>query len=132
MDVFKTHGAFSWSELMTTDPAKAAEFYGGLFGWKLDTMPLPGGGDGEVYRVAKVGDTAVGGLMTTPKEAPMPPHWACYVTVDDVEATVARAQELGGTVLMPVTEIPTVGRMATLQDPQGAVVNVITYSMPVS
>ncbi|SEL58158.1 hypothetical protein SAMN05216359_111137 [Roseateles sp. YR242] len=130
MDVFKTHGAFSWSELMTTDPEKAAAFYGSLFGWKLEAMPMAGDPAAGVYRVAKVGDVAVGGLAASPKGEPMPPTWGCYVTVDDVDATVAQVQQLGGSILMPVIEIPTVGRMATIRDPQGAVLNIITYSAP--
>ena len=132
MDVFKTHGAFSWSELITPAPDKAAEFYGSLFGWKLESMPMPGAAPGEIYRVAKVGDTAVAGMFKTPADQPMPPHWMTYVTVEDVDATAAKAVELGGKILMPVTDIPTVGRMATLQDPQGAVINVITYAAQMS
>lgn len=132
MDVFKTHGAFSWSELMTSAPDKAAEFYGSLFGWKLESMPMPGGASGELYRVAKVAETAVGGMFKTPDGQPMPPQWMTYVTVQDVDATAAKAVELGGRILMPVTDIPTVGRMATVQDPQGAVLNIITYSPQMS
>ncbi|WP_431104655.1 VOC family protein [Roseateles noduli] len=51
-----------------------------------------------------------------------------YVTVDNVDETVAQAKAMGGKVLMEIMEVPTVGRMATLQDPQGAVINVITYA----
>ena len=128
MDVFQTPGAFSWSDLMCPDPARAAEFYARLFGWAVDTMPMPGE-PSATYRVLKVGEVAVAGLMATP-QAHIPPHWASYVTVADVDATVALAQSLGATVLMPPMEVPGVGRIATLQDPQGAVINVITYSMP--
>lgn len=125
MEVFKTHGAFSWSELLTSDPDKAAEFYGKLFGWQVDTMP--GGPPGAPpYRVLKVGDTAVGGLMASPQPG-MPPAWGVYVTVDNVDETVAEVKRLGGKVLMDIMDVPTVGRMATIQDPQGAVLSVITY-----
>jgi len=127
MDVFKTPGAFSWSELMTTDPEKAAAFYGELFGWQLDAMPMGGDPASGVYRVAKVGEVAVGGMAACPQGAPMPPAWSCYVTVDDVDATVEKVKALGGTVLLPGTDIPTVGRMATIRDPQGAVLNIIKY-----
>ncbi|OWQ93244.1 glyoxalase [Roseateles aquatilis] len=125
MEVFKTHGAFSWSELLTSDPAKAAEFYGKLFGWSVESMP--GGPPGAPpYQVLKVGDTAVGGLTACPQQG-MPPAWGVYVTVDNVDDTVAQARQMGAKVLMEIMEVPTVGRMATLQDPQGAVFNVITY-----
>ena len=127
MDAYKTHGAFSWSELMTTDPAKAAEFYGTLFGWKVEAMPMPQG----TYHVVKAGgDTSVGGIMKIPADAPgsRPPNWCPYVTVHDVDTTTQQCATLGGKVLMPPTDIPTVGRLAVIQDPQGAVLNVITYS----
>lgn len=127
MDAFKTHGAFSWNELMTTDPEAALRFYGTLFGWETQAMPMPEG----TYHVVKTGEDAVGGVMAMPKGAPpMPPHWGCYVTVDDVDATARKATELGGKLLHGPEDIPQVGRFAVLQDPQGAVVSVITYSMP--
>ena len=126
MDPMQTHGAFSWNELITSDPAKAAEFYGSLFGWTIESMEMPGVG---VYRVIKVGDQPMAGLMATPPGAGgMPPAWGSYVTVQNVDSTVEAAQRLGGQVLVPVMDVPGVGRMAVLQDPQGAVVNVITYS----
>ena len=127
MDAFKTHGAFSWNELVTSDPEGAARFYGDLFGWRVATMPLSQGH----YRTVSVGDTAVGGIMATPPNAgPMPPTWGCYVTVDDVDAVLARCAALGGKTLVPPMDIPAVGRMAVLQDPQGAVLSVMAYSMP--
>jgi predicted enzyme related to lactoylglutathione lyase len=127
MDVFKTHGAFSWSELTTTDPKAASEFYGTLFGWKIETMDM---GTGP-YHVVKIGDASVGGIMGKPPGAPagMPSMWGCYVTVDDVDATLAKVRSLGGGVLMEPMEVKGVGRMAMIRDPQGAMLSVITYSM---
>ena len=124
MDVFKTHGAFSWSELTTADPAAAAAFYGPLFGWRVEAMDMGGG----PYHVVKVGETAVGGIMSRRRGAPpMPPHWGCYVTVDDVDAIAAQAAALGGKVLVPPMDMPGVGRMAVIDDPQGATLNVMQY-----
>ncbi len=125
MDVYKTPGAFSWNELTTTDPEAAARFYGDLFGWAVASMPMQ---DGE-YRVVKVGDDAVGGIMAVPSGAgPMPPSWGSYVTVADVDATLARCAALGGKTLVPAMDVPGVGRMAVLQDPQGAALSVMAYS----
>lgn len=56
MNPIETHGAFSWSELMTSDPKGACEFYSKLFGWQVETSEM---GDGP-YHVLKVGDAAVG------------------------------------------------------------------------
>jgi predicted enzyme related to lactoylglutathione lyase len=125
MDLFKTHGAFSWCELMTADPAAAAKFYGALFGWKVELMDM---GTGP-YHVVKVGDASIGGMMGIPPGATgMPSTWCGYVTVRDVDATARQCKELGGTVLVGPQDIPTVGRFAVLRDPQGAVLNVITYA----
>ena len=127
MDAFQTPGAFSWCELMSTDPAGATKFYGELFGWKLEAMDM-----GMPYNVVKVGDASIGGIMGMPPGAPagMPPMWVPYVTVADVDALVKKVESLGGQVHMPPTDIPTVGRFAVIADPQGATLNVITYAMP--
>ena len=83
------------------------------------------------YHVLKVGDTSVGGIMGKPPGTPagMPSMWGCYVTVDDVDKTLAKVRSLGGSVLMEAMEVKGVGRMAVIQDPQGAALSVITYSM---
>ncbi|MDO9075105.1 MAG: VOC family protein [Rubrivivax sp.] len=126
MDAFKTHGAFSWNELTTSDPAAAAEFYGQLFGWTVKAPDAAMGG----YRVVNIGDTAIAGIMANPEGAPpMPPHWGAYITVSNVDETLGRCTTLGGKVLVPAMGIPGVGRMAVLQDPQGAVLSVMAYSM---
>ena len=124
-DRFKQHGAFSWCELMTTDVEAAKEFYSRLFGWTTEPYPM---GD-MTYTVVKVGHESVGGIMKTPPQASgAPPHWGVYVTVDDVDATAKKAEEFGAKILVPPTEISTVGRFMVLQDPQGAVIYAITYS----
>ncbi len=125
MDAFQTHGAFSWNELMTPDPAAAAHFYHQLLGWTFDSMEMGMG----PYRVVKVGEAAMGGIMGMPPDAPagMPPVWGCYVTVDNADETAGECAALGGKVLMPPTDIEGVGRFSVLQDPQGAVFSVIAY-----
>lgn len=125
MDAYTTHGAFSWSELMTADPKAATEFYGTLLGWTFEAMPMPEG----TYQVIKAGDTSIGGIMGTPPTAAgMPSMWGCYVTVADVDSTAKRCAELGGKVLVGPQDIPGVGRFAVILDPQGAALNVITYA----
>jgi uncharacterized protein len=122
---FKQHGAFSWSELMTTDVAAAKAFYTTLFGWDTEDMPMPG----MTYTVVKAGGKSVGGIMPMPGDAPqgMPPMWGTYVTVNDVDGTARTAEGLGATLLVPPTDIPNVGRFCVIQDPQGAVISAITY-----
>ena len=82
------------------------------------------------YTIVKTADTGVGGIMAVPPHAAgCPPQWDTYVTVDDVDATARKAQELGAKTIMPLTNIPNVGRFYTFQDPQGAVISIITYRM---
>jgi predicted enzyme related to lactoylglutathione lyase len=122
-DIMK-HGAFSWFELMTTDVVAAKKFYKELFGWETQDMPM---GD-MTYTILKVGGKGVAGMMTTPEEAKgMPPMWDVYITVDDVDATARKVEELGGKVLRPPADIPNVGRFCVIGDPTGAHICAITY-----
>lgn len=124
MDVFRTHGAFSWCELTTPDPQAALRFYGALLGWTHQTMTMAGGD----YQVVKVGDTSVGGVMAPPPGSPpMPPAWGAYVTVDDVDLRSKKAVELGGRLVYGPADVDGVGRMAVIVDPQGAALSLITY-----
>jgi uncharacterized protein len=121
---FQQHGAFSWCELMTTDLKAAEEFYVNLFGWTMADGPV----EGMEYRVMSAGGQAIGGMMSLPPDMQhMPPHWGTTVTVEDVEATIKTAEKLGGKVLMQPQDIPTVGKFSIIQDPQGAVITLITY-----
>lgn len=124
-DSTKLHGAFSWNELVTSDPEAAKAFYSELLGWTLSEME-----GGEVpYTIAKAGETEVAGIMPIPPDAGnMPPHWGAYVTVDDVDASAGRAESLGGKICMPPTDIPGIGRFSVISDPQGAILALITYA----
>ena len=123
---YKHHGAFSWCELLTTDVADAKRFYNKLFGWTLEPAPMPG----MEYTLVKYGGEQMGGIMTIPPAAKgRPPSWGVYVTVDDVDATAKLAVEMGGKVCMASQDIPGVGRFCVIQDPQGAMINAITYNM---
>lgn len=121
----KQHGAFSWNELMTNDQAGAKTFYAELFGWEMQDQPIPEG----TYTILKAGGKEVGGLMSLPAEAKgAPPMWGSYVTVDDVDQQIERAEQLGGKLIMPPRDIPDVGRFAVIADPQGAMLTMITYT----
>ena len=77
----------------------------------------------------KAGEESVGGIMPVPPEAQgTPSHWGVYITVADVDAVAKKAQELGAKTLVPLTDVTDVGRLYTFQDPQGAVISVITYA----
>jgi len=123
-DAFMQHGAFSWCELMTTDVAAAKSFYTELLGWSITETPV---GDAP-YHIISMGGREIGGIMAIPPRAAGAfPSWGAYVTVDDVDTIAQKAQELGARTIVPLTDIPDVGRFYTFQDPQGAVLSVISY-----
>jgi len=105
-------------ELHTNDPAKAKAFYSKLFGWKLQDMPMPGGG---TYTMIEVGEGTGGGMMTA-QPAGSPPRWQAYVGVDDVVASTRKAKELGAKVMMDKTEVGDFGFMSVIIDPTGAAI----------
>jgi uncharacterized protein len=132
-DISQQHGAFSWCELMTTDTTAAIEFYSQLFGWKVEARPMLG----MTYNMLSVGNSAsgglrqqaVGGLMSMPPNIPstVPPRWGVYVTVDDVDAAAKLVEELGGKVMQPPIDIDESMRFSLIQDPQGAMLSIISY-----
>lgn len=121
-DRFQEHGAFSWFELAATDLPAAKSYYTRLFGWSFE----PWNGEGD-YTLIKVAGKEVAGMTAARPDGPKPPGWGVYITVTDVDATAEKAEELGGKILVPPTDIPRVGRFCVLQDPQGGVVSAITY-----
>lgn len=116
------HGMFVWRELMTTDDAAALRFYSELFGWKAKAMSTKGG----TYHLLHVGEKQVGGIMKMPADAAgAPPYWASYLSVPDVDAVCANAKACGGKVMWGPMEMPDVGKMAAIIDPQGACFDVM-------
>lgn len=111
-----TPGRLVWFELSTDDPDGAARFYEQVLGWKTQTVPM---GEGSTYTMFH----PAGGKPHSGISEPHGPqaHWMTYVSVDDVDAVVARAQKAGGAVVMPAMDVPGVGRMAGIADKEGAV-----------
>lgn len=111
-------GAPCWFETLTTDTARASEFYHDLFGWAATTKPstIPG----AAYTEFALDGQPVGGMMPIlPHMGEFPPHWAVYFNVTDTDATAKLAADLGGSVCVPPTDIPGVGRFAGITSPQG-------------
>lgn len=115
---------FSWNELMTGDVAAAKAFYGELFGWELRDEHVAD----MVYTLIIADGEKIGGMMAIPAGAQdKAPAWGAYVTVDDVDKQVQRAEQLGAHVLATPRDIPGVGRYAVIRDPQGAMLSLISY-----
>lgn len=112
-------GEVIWRELMTLDIERAKGFYGELFGWSFDAMPMPEG----TYTVVKAAGKGIGGMMPSPKA---PTMWLSYVSVPDTDAACAAATAQGGKVVFGPVSMDGVGRMATLLDFDMAAIAVMT------
>jgi predicted enzyme related to lactoylglutathione lyase len=112
-------GTFTWNELLTTDPEAAGRCYASLFGWDMRSLDMGAAG---TYYIFSSGGKDVAGMLQMPAGAEATPFWLGYVTVDDVDQSTARLQELGGVVHVQPSDIPNVGRFAVTADPHGATV----------
>jgi predicted enzyme related to lactoylglutathione lyase len=112
-------GAFCWVELGTTDQNAAKDFYGKLFGWNADDVPMGPSGEYTMWKLK--GRDVAAGYQLDPEQMPgVPPHWMVYVATSDADASARRAAELGGTVVKGPFDVAEHGRMAVLKDPTGA------------
>jgi predicted enzyme related to lactoylglutathione lyase len=102
-------------ELSTTDIAKAKTFYGKLFDWTLEDMPMTEGS----YTMIKVGEGTGGGMMQHPIPG-APSFWLSYVLVDEIGKATEKAKSLGATVMKDVTEVKDYGWFSIIIDPTGA------------
>jgi predicted enzyme related to lactoylglutathione lyase len=114
-------GSFCWAELATSDDAGAKSFYTTLFGWSYEDSPA---GPDMVYTRLKKGGKDVGALYKIgAQQKGMPPNWGVYVTVGSADKSAEKAKSLGGKILMEPFDVMDIGRMAVVQDPQGAVLS---------
>jgi predicted enzyme related to lactoylglutathione lyase len=111
-------GSLSWNECVTHDAAAAADFYRAVCGYTVVETTMGGG----PYRVLQVDGRSVAGISQTDSA---PSHWATTFNVADTDATCARAEQLGARMLAQPTDLPEIGRYATLEDPVGATFGVI-------
>jgi len=118
--VLNEHGAPSWFELHTRDHATAVGFYRSVFRWDTNLV-----GDSDEFRYSTMrdpgGEGELAGIMDAGALLPdgVPAHWSVYWEVDDVDLTVAKVKDLGGSIVMDATDTP-YGRLATVTDVAGA------------
>ncbi|ADZ69663.1 VOC family protein [Polymorphum gilvum] len=124
-------GTFIWYELMTSDPAAAADFYGKVVGWQAKDSGMAGF-DYTIFSVPGF-DMGVAGMMALTPEMraqSIPPSWIGYVAVDDVDAKASAFAAAGGAILKTPEDIPSIGRFAVVADPHGAALCLFKPSMP--
>lgn len=118
----QVNGRPVWYELLTKDVDAAKKFYTKVVGWS--TKPFDG--SPQPYDMwVRQGGEPVGGVMTIPEGMNWPPHWVMYVTVPNIDQAIAKVQQLGGKTLSPPIDVPNVGRMRTMLDPQGAMFSLL-------
>jgi predicted enzyme related to lactoylglutathione lyase len=111
-------GSFTWNELQTNDVTAASDFYRDVFDWKVEATQMP---TGNVYHVFRRDGHELAGMMEIqPEWGPVPPNWGVYFAIDDCDAAALASTELGGGIEVPAMSISDSGRIAMLQDPQGA------------
>ncbi len=112
-----TPGTMAWNELITHNKGTSVDFYSKLFGWATEDMEMPGG---DTYTMFKLGDRPIAGCFMPPEGADVAPMWLSYVNVEDIDASVAKAKELGGVICKERVDLP-MGSFAVVADPQGTV-----------
>jgi predicted enzyme related to lactoylglutathione lyase len=127
------NGTFCWDELVATDPDAAERFYVSVFGWGAQKRDMgPAGVYTQFFRPGTSGGhngqpSGAGGMMKAPPGVPHS-YWVPYVTTADVDALNAKAKRLGATIMVPPTDIPSMGRFSCWSDPQGAAIAVIAFT----
>jgi predicted enzyme related to lactoylglutathione lyase len=126
------NGSVWWSDLFTNDPAKAHAFYSKVFGWTPKIVALddpsraPKAGEKE-YTLFTAGghETAGAEMIDAEDKEEIEPTWVTYIQVADVDAAAGRATEAGGTIVHEPTDVPSVGRIALVSDPEGALFGLV-------
>src|SRR6266545_8372674 len=108
---------FVWFEYVSKDAKKAQAFFGELFNWGTQEVPMPQG----AYQMIAVAGKTIGGYLPTPEGAPTHTHWLSHLGVASAKDSAAKVKSLGGTIAKEATKIGDFGTMAVVKDPQGAV-----------
>lgn len=125
------HGMVWWTELMTRDVAAARSYYEDVCGWTFDTAAMP---EGDYHIGSRDGVQTIGIMDMTPMPhlEGVPAHWFTYFAVDDVDAAIEQSKAKGATVTREPFDVQGIGRIAIVVDPTGAVMGLMTPSVPAS
>jgi len=120
---------FIWNELVSSDQKASGDFFSELLGWERQEIDT---GEQGIYTLFKEDGQDVAGMMNPASEysRSRPPFWSGYIQVDGIDALAARAEELGGTLIVPPEDIPNIGRVCMISDPSGAPVCLMAPAQP--
>ena len=124
-----SHGRFAWYELITTEAEAARRFYTNVMGWVAWDASVPG----KAYTLLIAREAPVSGLVELPEEARRlgaRPSWVGYVGVSDVDAAAEQITRLGGSVLIPPTDVADISRFSIFADPQSASLALFKWRRP--
>lgn len=115
----RPHGTFAWTELLTSDPERAKNFFAETLGWTFQSFEL-----GAPYWVIMSGDQMVGGLgaLSAGDLKTDDSYWLGFIEIDDIDRRFAQALQLGAESIRDPHDVPAVGRVAVLRDPTGALI----------
>lgn len=116
-------GTVGWFDLTVPDAAKVRDFYAAVVGFTTSEVPMGEYADFCLHPPG--GDPVAGVCHARGMNAGIPPAWLLYMTVADLDASIAKCQQLGGAVVTPVRDMGSYGRMAIIRDPAGAVCAII-------
>ncbi len=120
----RVHGSPTWFESLTSDMGRATTFYSQLFGWTSRLVPM---GPMNYTTFANGGEDMAGMMAITPEMGVMPSHWGTYFTVTNADESARQTVDLGGTLMMPVQVIQSIGRFCGVISPQGIMCYLIEY-----
>jgi uncharacterized protein len=112
-----------WYEILGKDAGKSQSFYSDLFGWKFDTSSMPG------YGMTSEEDTGIGGGVGSGEMSGGQTYATFYIGVDDIDASIAKVNDLGGTICVPKMDVPNGPTIAMFNDPDGNMVGLV-QNMP--
>lgn len=121
----RSHGAIGWIELATRDIEKAQAFYCDLLGWDAQKSVMPSGK--EYVEFSNQGQPVAGMYRLTEEMRDVPPHWGIYFSVEDLDAALRQAREMGAEVLYDPIHLPELGRFTAVKDPQQICFSLIEF-----
>lgn len=115
-------GVPAFADTIQPDPAAAAAFYGGLFGWEFENAMPPD--SPSTYLVGRIRGGDVGAVGSIPEGAPPSATWRTYIWVESADETAARVSEAGGSMIAEPVDVADAGRTAAFRDAEGAAFSV--------